>query len=1085
MNDLRLHDTLLAHGRPVRRAAIAARALPVVGGVVLTFALVAWSARWERGNLPLFVLAAWVALIMGGGLAVWHATRQRATWAARGVAGRLEATGAARRGALTALLDPAVAGTSPALHEAARDAALAHVTREGDAALAPDVARWRQRARLATAGTAVAVAALLAARPLDGTAAMLWQPWQAWSALTAPVRLGTSTPIVDRGATARLEIRAWGQRRATLRTRAPGESWQEQEVTLDATGNAMVTTAPLQADMLAEVMAGGRISTELRIAVRLPAFLGSVTLTAEYPTYLGLDAEVLPVDGDTLLLPEGTRLAVMGRATAALASARLASGEADVALRVDSTAFAGTLDPVRNGTWQLDLALADGAPIEGAPVGFAVRILPDSAPTVEVPVPGRDTIAPPSLRLPLVVAVRDDHGVRSAYLEIRQRGRETPVRRALDLPATTTEQALVSLALELDSFNLAPGDSLWVTAVAVDNAPAPRIGRSRTFVIRMPTAAELREDRREQTSATASGLDSLAARAREAQRQTEDLARERARPDARRDGGDGSEPLAADAARRAEQAIEAQEALTAQAEQLQAQLEELRAAAEQGGGADSSLAADLAEIRDLLERAMTPELREKLEAVREASQRLDANRTRDALRDLAQEQAKMRETLERAKELFARAALETELETLADAARDLAEAQQEATAELATTPEDGAAREEQLAREAEALAKALEESAAKAPSEMTEEGLQAAADKARTAGKEMQEAATAAKQGQQQRAQQKAESAGEQMQSLEQQIRTEREEMQSAMRAEVTEALDRLLLETSRLLDRQLVVAEAYRRGAYAGSVRTEQALLEEGVARLFQQVLTTASKNALVSPRIATAVATARQGMRGALEATATAMPNLGSAAEQAGGAVDALTVAAHALLRSKDDVDGAASGSGMQEAMQQMQEMAGQQGQLAQQGQGMMDEGGEGSMQQMLQLAMQQRAIAQQLERMQAGGQMPGAGELAREAKEISRNLESGRVSPETAERQERLFRRMLDAGRSLEGDAPDERKERQSEAARAADGRLPPELEARLRRGEGDVPLPSWELLQQLRPEDRRRVLEYFRRLAVGGG
>lgn len=149
------------------------------------------------------------------------------------------------------------------------------------------------------------------------------------------------------------------------------------------------------------------------------------------------------------------------------------------------------------------------------------------------------------------------------------------------------------------------------------------------------------------------------------------------------------------------------------------------------------------------------------------------------------------------------------------------------------------------------------------------------------------------------------------------------------------------------------------------------------------------------------------------------------------------------------------------------------------------MMDEGGEGSMQQMLQLAMQQRAIAQQLERMQAGGQMPGAGELAREAKEISRNLESGRVSPETAERQERLFRRMLDAGRSLEGDAPDERKERQSEAARAADGRLPPELEARLRRGEGDVPLPSWELLQQLRPEDRRRVLEYFRRLAVGGG
>jgi hypothetical protein len=1085
MSDGPLHDTLAAEGRPIRRAAIAAGALPILAMVLLAFATVAWFARWERGSLPTLVLGAWAALLLGGGLAARRARQAGRAWAADGVARRLETTGAARRGALTALLESAVAGTSPVLHEAARTEAIAQVVRSGPAALAQDAARWRRRARVAAAGTAVAVVALLAARPLDGTVAMLWQPWQAWSALTAPVRLLTTTPAVDRGTSAQLDIRAWGQRRAILRTRAPGEAWVEQEIALDATGTARVTTAPLQADLVAEVTAGGRTSAALRIAVRLPAFLGSLTLTATYPAYLGLEPEVLAIDGDTLLLPDGTRLDLAGRATAALASARLASDGVTMPLQVDSAAFAGGFRPDRDGDWRLELAVVGGAPLEGPPVRFAVRVVPDSAPTVEVPVPGRDTVAPPSLRVPLVVAMRDDHAVQSAYLELRQRGDEAAVRQALDLPGGPGDQALVSLALDLSPFRLAPGDSVWVTAVAVDNAPAPRTGRSRTFVIRVPTAAEVREERREQTGATATGLDSLAAAARQAQRQTEDLARERARTDPRRAGGEGSEPLAAESARRAEQAVEAQEALTAQAEALREQLEELRAAAEQGGGADSALAADLAEIRDLLERAMTPELREKLEAVREAAQRLDADRTREALRDLAQEQAKMRETLERAKELFARAALETELATLAEAARDLAEAQQAAAEELAATPEAGAAREEQLAREAEALAKALEESAAKAPSEPTEAGLQAAADKARTAGKEMQEAATAAKQGQQQRAQQKAKDAGDQLQSLEQQIRTEREEMQSAMRAEVTEALDRLLLETSRLLDRQLVVAEAYRRGAFAGTVRTEQALLEEGVARLFQQVLTTASKNALVSPRIATAVATARQGMRGALEATATAMPNLGTAAEQAGGAVDALTVAAHALLRSKDNVDGSASGSGMQEAMQQMQEMAGQQGQLAQQGQGMMDEGGEGSMQQMLQLAMQQRAIAQQLERMQAGGQMPGAGELAREAKEISRSLESGRLSPETAERQERLFRRMLDAGRSLEGDAPDERKERQSEAAREAERRLPPALEARLRRGEGDVPLPSWELLQQLRPEDRRRVLDYFRRLAVGGG
>ena len=39
---------------------------------------------------------------------------------------------------------------------------------------------------------------------------------------------------------------------------------------------------------------------------------------------------------------------------------------------------------------------------------------------------------------------------------------------------------------------------------------------------------------------------------------------------------------------------------------------------------------------------------------------------------------------------------------------------------------------------------------------------------------------------------------------------------------------------------------------------------------------------------------------------------------------------------------------------------------------------------------------------------------------------------------------------------------------------------------RRGSGsDLRLPSWDALQKLAPEERRRVLDYFRRLTAGGG
>src|SRR5690606_188822 len=128
---------------------------------------------------------------------------------------------------------------------------------------------------------------------------------------------------------------------------------------------------------------------------------------------------------------------------------------------------------------------------------------------------------------------------------------------------------------------------------------------------------------------------------------------------------------------------------------------------------------------------------------------------------------------------------------------------------------------------------------------------------------------------------------------------------------------------------------------------------------------------------------------------------------------------------------------------------------------------------------LAAQQRAIAQQLERMRAQGQMPGAGELAAEARQISRTLEQGRLDTETISRQERLFRRMLDAGRTLEGEERDENKERESESARTTDRARPGSLDPALLRASQFQP-PSWEELQRLGPDDRRRVLDYFRRL-----
>jgi hypothetical protein len=106
-----------------------------------------------------------------------------------------------------------------------------------------------------------------------------------------------------------------------------------------------------------------------------------------------------------------------------------------------------------------------------------------------------------------------------------------------------------------------------------------------------------------------------------------------------------------------------------------------------------------------------------------------------------------------------------------------------------------------------------------------------------------------------------------------------------------------------------------------------------------------------------------------------------------------------------------------------------------------------------------------------------------MAREAKELSKALESGRLSQDVVERQQKLFKRMLDAGRTLQGEEDDEKKERQSTTAKDAPPGVPPPLDSRIRNGTGEIRVPSWEALQRLSPDERRQVVEYFQRLTQG--
>jgi hypothetical protein len=222
---------------------------------------------------------------------------------------------------------------------------------------------------------------------------------------------------------------------------------------------------------------------------------------------------------------------------------------------------------------------------------------------------------------------------------------------------------------------------------------------------------------------------------------------------------------------------------------------------------------------------------------------------------------------------------------------------------------------------------------------------------------------------------------------------------------------------------------------------------------------------------------------MAAALGQLEEADPNAGEAAALAEEGVDALNATALALARSRGQVSGAQSGSGFAEAVEQLARLARDQQGLNAQARGllpMLGPSGAALMEQLRALAARQRALAEQLERMKAEGASPTAGALAQEARELAHQLEAGRLDQQTIERQERLYRRLLDAGRTLAGDEPDDKKARVSRAAAGDSVHLPDVLKPGATGRAPKLRYPTWQELQGLTPEQRRLVLEYFRRL-----
>ncbi len=1101
-------------GRLLRHGALAA--ILWWGSLTCAVLTLAWvlagSGGWEEGAVaPLLLLAAVVLGAAGAGVA--FAGAKRSALKEERVVRHLEEARGLPQGLLRGSLELA-RGSGQASFSLAREAERSVLSRAGGRELSAGRLEERLRRAVRTGGGALCVTFSLVVLLL------LLSPdraLRAWAGVGTSVSVLAASPLpsllvepgtveVPRGDDLEVRIAAGPREHVFLHLRRAGEVPATDTIEV-AGGEGAVHIRDVRAPLEYWVSApDGDETPHYAVTPVDPVFLSGVRLEVIFPAHTGLGLEEYRGEIPPLSLPVGSEVRLEARTSRELTSASLAvpDDEEVVELNVDGRSLEGTWTPRRSGRYDWDLIDRQGEGVSSVtlpPLDFT--LVADSVPQVEILFPERDEVLPLSRRQPLTVEARDDFGLERlevvAYRENSEGEASDPVVAGTDLEGS--RRATIRSVLDVTGWELVQGDEVRYYARAVDNHPSGQEARSEEFVLRVPSGSELGAEASRQLGEASERVESLAERARSAEDETRNLARQSQSvregsgsgdPGRGRTPSEGEDRLDYSTAQELRQSLEGHEGIVDELESMREELDELARGLEEAGHSDPDLGTDLQELRDLLEQMTSPELRERLQDIDQALDDGDLSAVREGLRELMEQQSDLREGLDESLERFRRAAAEQEMrasgqeaEELAQEERRLAEAFEEGF-----DPQEGAQRQAELEERTEVLEErllSLSERLEQIDESSAAEAARSSAMDAQEARQAMADAAAAAEIGDGEGAAAEAGEAAERLEALTEALDEAQQQMAEEFREALRHALEQTAHDALGLARRQADLIESMPqsgRSRRAGELQEEEAMVLQGLRNLAAHLAHAARMAPDISRRLGPALGGAMEAVEETVSALSASRAAGPSPRRAAGDAHEALNRLAHQALLQAEQAGEDGPSSAMESVLEQLEALAQQQGELQQESESLlpMEMGLEAMMEALQELAAGQSDVAGGLDDLaqQPGGESDVLGdldEMSEEARDLAQELEGGRLDAETIERQERLFQRLLDAGRTLERD--EQSDDREGTTAVEVDRPEVAPLPAELLEGMRFRP-PNAAELEALSPGERPLVLEYFERL-----
>jgi hypothetical protein len=780
-------------------------------------------------------------------------------------------------------------------------------------------------------------------------------------------------------------------------------------------------------------------SQQYRIDIITPPIINNIDISIRPPLYTGQDVKYLARNiGDIIGLP-GSKINLKATVNKILQSAALIfPGNNSINCQIHGERISADFYITENSNYKIILQDTAGYTNQN-PIEYTISILPDNPPFVDIIQPGEDIEIQLDATLAIQAEVIDDYGISniSLYYKYLRKSETTSDTNwhYINLPKKISQKRMT--ITHFWDFNKLPvafddGIAYYLQAEDNNNVYGPGIGRSKTFYIRFPSLEEMFDSFAENENKQIEKMEDIAIQSEEIKNELEKINRHLKQ----------ANELEWGKKQQLENTLDKQKQVQEKVKEIQKELEELINKMETNELISPELLDKYSQLQELFQEIATPELLQAIKNLQQSLDKLDSQQVQQALQNFKLNQEEFQQKIERTMELLKQVQLEQKIDRLVQQTKKLMEQQEKISKQLQDENLLNKKEEaEQLINQQKQQEKLLDNIKQNLDDLLNESRLSNFQETQEQLKLAQEMAETIQKQNQMQNLQQNVSQQNQQMASnISQNLQNQISQMQASisqaqskmLNQNKNEIMEKMLSATQKLLqlsfDQEQILNDTQTTSPLNeefADISIKQGRTQLNFQKLISDLIKLSKKTFFIQPDMSKSLGKSQISMAKSIEELSER--NKSQAMQQQEQALEGLNESVMQMQQSISQMAQVQSATGFEQFMEQLQQMAGNQGQLNEQTLNLFQiQGNNGSttiqqQREMQRLAGEQAALQQALEKManEMGSRrdvMGRLGELSGKMDEVVQDLLKQNVNRETVNRQREILSRMLDAQKSV---------------------------------------------------------------------